>query len=542
MIVEVADLSHEPGIRPIDCTGLLGDQTSSVVLYIPLPRHVNLSFLDSLIATLPSANRRTASLNVIRAHPAEAGSLIGSATAIRDVNQRLANRGFHLLHYDGTSYVLRELADTRKLTHQLDDIQLTRLLSHAELTALTERPGSLLPANPNFHYEGPNGMHYRSFLRLGSALSSIEALDSVLFWMLEDLLRTKLTVLDSGTILSLALRASSYLKENGYAPEVFNDRWIECLHKYDESIDEVMRRIARLKIGQHELPALLVDSVTSTGKLFSRLSEACDKNGISTRRVSIFSTERYAKEDSGRTLAFLHATSEPQRKADCELCKAKSQALPISPQSYLLDLSAASRSTRIKRSDAREASEFFNKYKGTKCIRVHITEHDQRHHMIDIDVRALLKSAQFSKRLKELCLQLGEDADVVLHPEHSVARALGAKVSKWLGLTNIASDEHRLSRLSDAELTTLKNAKTVLILDDVVVTGTRMRGYKEALSEIVDSNVEIRGLVGVARPDSRRALQGISDMFGGGTVKNFEYVNSLSCLIGTRTTARGVVN
>ena len=60
--------------------------------------------------------------------------------------------------------------------------------------------------------------------------------------------------------------------------------------------------------------------------------------------------------------------------------------------------------------------EFCDRYPGTTCIRLHHTEHDGRHHGIDIDVGAIVDEAAFRQRLAlELADWCGE-IDAILAP------------------------------------------------------------------------------------------------------------------------------
>lgn len=525
MIVEVADLWPKPSIRRIDCAKLSEGIPYQLILYIPLPRHARIPFLYSDVTDLPAASRRTASLVIIRAHPVEAGELLKSSEVIEELNPRFANRGFHLLTFSGQGYVLTRLPNTKQVEYQPSAEQLIRLLRQAELTTLLGRPGALLPAHSNFHYEAPNGLHYERFLRVGTTMHSIDTLDSILFWMLSDLLRTKLVLLDSGTILSLALRIQSYLAENGYTAESQN-RSVECVRRYDEPVDELMCRVEYLNISQENHPSvLLIDSVTSSGKLLHRLSNACEEKGFQTRKLSIFSTEAYADKHPEESMAILDKTFVPHEKETCTLCRNRSQVIRILKDSYLLEWTAAVRETQLRYADALEARTFFRKYRGADCISIHKTAHDDRHHMIDIDVEALLKKASFTKKFKALCVKLGRGIDVVLHPDHQAATSMAARASEWLGAEPIKCEEHLLAKLAEDKLTKLKRAKGILILDDVLTTGKRMRGYKEALPDFINDKAQIRGLVGVARPANKDVFEAVRNMFG--LRNNFDCVESL---------------
>ena len=364
---------------------------------------------------------------------------------------------------------------------------------------------------PNYHYEGPNGNHYSHFLRVGTAFQSVDIVDAITFWLLPYIRPNSVLLLDSGTMLPLGLNVTRYLADYGYEP----GRYIipvECLCRYDEPEGEVVRRLWSLKQNSKSpIHILFLISITSSGRMKQRVVTALRESGLEADTVSLFSTsgELESTDNSFCTL------EEDFRRSEESLCKMchndKSSVVRIDPITYEIELSANVEENKINRKDALQAQEFFTRYGGLGCVSVHRDSHNmERHHMIHIDVDVLLASDTFIERLKERVAPLAGKIDVVLSPNHQAAKALSIKVANQLGVPYINIDE-----------TDLKSArpdiaffKSILLVDDVVVTGHRLWTYRVNLenSDLITNETELRYLVGVARPPSLDTLQGIKDM------------------------------
>ena len=108
--------------------------------------------------------------------------------------------------------------------------------------------------------------------------------------------------------------------------------------------------------------------------------------------------------------------------------------------------------------------------------------------------------------------------DLILHPDHAAAARLASMVAEELGVTSIVGrDERQLSRLTCAEMYALLGARRICLVDDAVISGARVYGYRNALNAIRRSHgaeqCELYCLVGLARTRSEKALISVSDVF-----------------------------
>jgi orotate phosphoribosyltransferase len=358
-------------------------------------------------------------------------------------------------------------------------------------------------------------------------------MDGVSFWLIQHLSSNTLLLLESWTILSLGLNVEHYADECNFADTLAVDT-VECLHNYneaDEYRDTLLWRLARVR--QHCAPdaaVLFVVSVASLGNLSRKVVETCRQAGFETVKVvSLFSSESYRAHSFEEVFCQLNEHFEPHSAEDCPECTSGSTVVRINPSTYLLEISATVVPTEIKMLDAQEPEvrDFFGRYKGHNCIWVHRDRHDgARHHMIYVDVQALMRVPEFQKRLANTVEQIRNHVNVVIAPRHPAAMELAERVATQLGVPFINREETELENLP-ADMKEVLNSGKILIVDDVVITGTRLRGYRNGLQRFgyIEDDTEVRCLVGVARPQNQEALRGITDLVH--RARNFTFVEKV---------------
>lgn len=475
------------------------------VLYVPVPRGTPIGSLDERVKQLRSQWRRIAEAVVLRVHAPEARELLASTRVRNMLLRRFERRPLLLAHSDEDGGVtLTPLGEATSYNQE----ELLAAVRSAEMRSLLNNPGTLLPENDDFHYEGPNGRHYASFYRVGTAIQSVEVLDAVCFWLHPHMADRSLIVLDSSTIVALALNLPRYAEVCGLqrVPLVA----IESQRSYDEGDDLLRTRLRALLRKEDEPPrATILSSVVSSGKLAENLTELIGNVGMEdVTSVGLYGSA----EASGEVFCRPDGIGQHWPADECEL---PTPTMRIARSTYLLELSVRPERSAITIPHASKAWEFFDRYRGTDCLAVHRDQHDSdRHHMIHLDVGRLARTQQFKPRLEETVAQLPE-IDLVLCPDHSGAIELAGQVRNLLGVELLAADETELPRLNADDSAKLRSAKRILVVDDVVITGTRIRGYRHflrACDYLSGDPPEIHLLVGVARSRDNLDLRAIADM------------------------------
>lgn len=479
------------------------------VLYVSVSRRISLLELDSQLKALRSQWRRAGQVIVLRLHSPAAELLQADESVVATLQQRFEGLPMLLAHLgEDRSIQLTQLGAAVPAVH--DPTQLLEAVRSAELHSWLQQPGVVMPANNHFHYEGPNGCRYESFMRVGTAIQGTETLDAVAFWLQPYLDDSPAVVLDAWTIISVALNLGRYASQTGSPCASPGD--VECLGAYDEDMDRLRTRLlAILGRAEKRPPALLISSVVSMGNLHRQLEALIREVGFAdVRSVSL-----YGPAGSEGTV-FCRPGEIGRYWQPDEECPLETPTVPIAASTYLVEVSTEPQRARIREPNAEQASEFFDRYGGEDFLSVHRDESDtERHHMIHLDVERLVPHPAFAERLNAE-LQGLPALDAILAPRHPAAAALADAAARRLGTELIVADEGDLPSLPDDQCERLRKASRILLVDDVVISGARLLGYRNFLRRCgfvsPDRRTEIHLLVGVARVRDNLKIAGIEDM------------------------------
>lgn len=485
-------------------------------LYAALPRRFDTEHAATLVYSTPARVRKQAHHLVVRAHRYEAEALLvrGSIGAAKLVD-RFRRLPIYLLHWSN-GYQLDTLNGTALAADTATN--LIEAVREAELLSFARQPGALLPTSSTFHYAAPNGKHYRSFLRVGTALQSQDALDSAAFWLLAHVQDDTIVILDSPTVLSVGLNLARYLADLSLAD--MSIRTIDALRGHPLDIRALANRLAlvqpRVERRRH---ALIVSSVASSGSLLGQLAEVAESLQYQAiDSVALFADTDFATAGPSISLARLPGGLRQQPARGCNWCSGKeggpSVPLRISPFTFHMEIAQAVTHTRITQAAADEAASFLHKYGDAGAVTAHRTEQGGhgRHHMLYVDGEALLSSSAFRGDFARKAASLHGKVSLIVHPEHAAAVALAKVAADTLGVTRIACDDDKLTTLSASDREKVCGSESLLIVDDVAITGDRLRSYRQFLMEAGRPGGSVHALVALARPNSSDALQGLRNL------------------------------
>ncbi len=162
------------------------------------------------------------------------------------------------------------------------------------------------------------------------------------------------------------------------------------------------------------------------------------------------------------------------------------------------------------KNDSKDYKDFFNNYCGREVFSVHknneIIREKQKHHSIYVDVKKMLEVPHFQKRFEDKLnsREIKDSVKLIITPDHDAGRAMLAFAKNVLSDDKIRSVMHPTqpngdtSSLNDA-LGKMNSNDSILILDDVSITGNRLTQYHAELNELSYRGC-IHMIVGVARP------------------------------------------
>ncbi len=461
--------------------------------------------LDSYISRLGIDAQRESTSFVFRLEANQMG-LLGDPQwleAIRELRGRAPNvplfvltlRGTHELHIIESTGPARLPAD--------DEQQALGVLRNVDLHAVVHeaQDACFLTAMATYHFVAPSGQHCEAFFRLGDALRSKSALDRMAFWIAPAVASADAVVVDNWSISAVALRALLLTR---------HDIPFDCLPSHPaQDRSEAERIIAPLMahVEKTQGTLLFLVSVTSSGA-FAHTVQEIAHSLMSPGRVEIMALYGLAgtPEDVERlcTLEFEPKNYAPE---ECPACQnQKSRPVPLDPSLYYLkSLPEKAVPLRLSHFVDRALTDRFGAIEG--AFSVHRDDRFRTHHAFFVDFAALVAAdAVLAEECRTAVEALrGPAWDLIITPTAGTS-VLGEMASLMLGVARLAFDSP--AQLSAADKTRLDDARNVLVVDDVLVSGRRIENCVKRLREKPTSPEQVTILVGLARPPSVQALEG----------------------------------
>jgi hypothetical protein len=255
-------------------------------------------------------------------------------------------------------------------------------------------------------------------------------------------------------------------------------------------------------------------SISGSGKLVQHLKDLLAERtqaGLDFECWSIFGYENEKANELNGCFAIA-----PQRETytydDCKLCEQGSVPLSIDPVAYHLK-SLHEQPVFLTQFHAKPARPFIDTYKETPGLFLvhHDDRNDGRHHAFDLDMVMLISQPEFVQRLLSKFKSLEGQVDLVVAPNHEPGKMLAAEAAKAFHCPIIIHDTLQKTALSSAETDAVTKARKLLIVDDVVNSGSRLKRYVQSVREGRYGQFDVFNyLVAVARPSSPQDLSALS--------------------------------
>ena len=518
---------------PVETELFANVQRIPSTMWVPFPRSIDPSQIDTFIAeSCPSFVLRS-ELAIIGLHPSSARAVLQTPDILDDVARRVEHAPLYIVyHIDGRTEIKHARGpqipglESRSTLDKIRD---------RDIAAVVRRPGTELPKHPKIHYRGPNGDHYRAFLRPALGVRSIEELDRISFWLAPLLSNKSNFLVDHWSMISIAYHVGQYSARELWTSAPI---CVQSVRSYDEGTDALSRRIGGTFGRVDSATGAVLISVNSSGRLLRDcLLPAMREVGFRNPdpvTVAIAATSSNSPLPDVETLTILDSDFAPQNPANCEACKVPDTILiPIPYDTYLLGLSAYIQSTAIGRKHVKDSSEMVRRYRSIGAFKTHTTHSDGRHHAYFVDLLPMLKQATFRKRSAEkLQAWQGQCIDLIIRPSHAAARELAAIVAQELEIRKVVECDEKLHTIGPNDELDILKAHRICIVDDVIISGSRLLGYRNSVNRYRRSrnheDCELYCFIGVARTTSWKALVGISDMFlHDGDDQRLQYVECL---------------
>jgi orotate phosphoribosyltransferase len=367
----------------------------------------------------------------------------------------------------------------------------------------------------------PSLRHTNRFVRIANVIQDIGSLETLAFWAAEYIAQADAILLDTWSIAAIPLRAMQLIERNQLELDALPGHPNLLPTESRIVVQQLARRMrpeARILFLQSAIGS--GSSSTIIGSMFHELASNCEISSVAIYGLG-------GDNNDIPTLCSLQDNPPTFVLPDeCTACTAGSVRVPVDPYSYEIG-AAHPPDVALRAADhLPKARAFIERYGGNDgAFRVHRNDpNDGRHHAFYIDVAHLLTDAGFRAALTERLRHI--DADLVVIPPHGAGRALAAVAHEVLNKPILEHDDLNSAHLAQEDTQRLAAARQLLILDDTVITGSRLTRYTRSLRESNAELTRITYLVAVARPSSPTALQQLRM----GLTKNYRWQATLDAV------------
>jgi len=364
------------------------------------------------------------------------------------------------------------------------------------------RPRAELRAGSGYHFVTPSLRHTNRFVRIANVIQDVSSLETLAFWTADAIAQADAILLDTWSIGAIPLRAMQLIERNHLDLDALPGH--PNLLPTESRI--VVQQLARRM--RPDARVLFLQSAIGSGSS-SAIIDGMFHELATT--LTIQSIAIYGLSDDTHGVPVLCALQDHIHEfvspEECAACKEGSAKVPVDPYSY--EIGAAHPEDVALRADHHlpKARAFIEQYGAcATAFRVHRNDpNDGRHHAFYIDVAELLTDERFrsafTTRLESI------ETDLIVIPPHRAGRALAAMAQGILNKPVLEHDDLNATRLSVTDAQQLAAARRLLILDDTIITGSRLTRYTRSLREANAELAQITYMVAVARPSSLHALQ-----------------------------------
>jgi hypothetical protein len=330
-------------------------------------------------------------------------------------------------------------------------------------------PRCIVHAPDGQHFELPSKAHASHFIRLSEAFDCVEAVQRTAYWVVVSLV--------AGLVRDESLPERRFLVDHPsmlllgtHVNQIYGgEHQVLCLKGYPS---EAALRADASRILVKGPPVTAVIGISSTGKLARLLKELADASQVELNICLAFAATDIP--DGPTPLARL-SVEDYFHSSDVGSCEHCGQATPppirVHGNSFLIGI-AEIKEVKLQRGFFKEQRPFLDKYGAVPgALRVHFDDPNEvhpRHHAFGIDATVLLRMPDFLDEVLKTLRSLDPQPDFVVIANHKASDLLRETISKWRNLPVVFIDQ--LDGLKG-----LSRMPTVLVFDDKIVAGDRMR-------------------------------------------------------------------
>lgn len=434
------------------------------------------------------------------------------ADAATPLLQYAAGKPAILLTPGGSFSIEVDLISANGLS-QLEGESVISRVREADFLQLLQEDGGACALEPhaNYHFVTPSLTHSSRFMRIGDLLHDLRTLDRFAFWLRPHAGNAHAILVDSWSIASPILRTLQINKI---------DIPFDCLPEHPTHNSIACRRVVEGLLSNLPTGGKLVAfiSISGSGRLVNQISAMVAERGAGQAAFECLSIYGFTNTPAEVSCFARVPARESFSQDSCDLCAKGSIPVHIDPAAYHLK-SLREPKVLLSKPHLKPARPFLERYLDTPGLFLvhHDDGNDGRHHAFDINMSKLLSHPEFVKRFEDKMRMLAGQVDLVVAPNHEPGKQLAGEAGRALGCSVIISDALDRSKMSATEVETVSKVKRILIVDDVVNSGSRIKGYIQFIREGKYGSFEsINYLVAVARPSTPQDLSALANSLTAG--------------------------
>ncbi|MES2948513.1 MAG: hypothetical protein V4858_08220 [Pseudomonadota bacterium] len=358
----------------------------------------------------------------------------------------------------------------------LSEQDLQALVAQAMHAAIEDGlPRCIVHAPAGQHFELPSKAHASHFIRLSEAFDCVEAVQRTAYWVVVSLV-AELAHDESLPERRFLVDHPSMLLLGTHVNHIYGGmHQVLCLKGYPS---EATLRAETSRILVKGPPITAVIGIASTGKLANVLTELAEASQIELDICLVFAATDLPDDLTPLARLSVVGYFHSSDAASCEHCgQGKPPPIRVHGNSFLIGI-AEIKEVKLQRKFFEEQRPFLDKYGAVPgALRVHFDDPNEaypRHHAFGIDATVLLRTPEFHDEVIQKLQSLDPQPDFVVIANHKASDLLRETIKKWRDLPVVFQDQLD-------ELQNLARKPTVLVFDDKIVSGDRMRNLNVRL-------------------------------------------------------------
>lgn len=392
-------------------------------------------------------------------------------------------------------------------------------LRQLEMENFITESNALFHSPPGTIYKTPSLEYSHYFLRAGNIQTRRHVLDAIFFWLIPLLKNTSAILTDSWSISSIAFNTARLLCR--YDDKIHHGSFhVNMLSSYpngQKNLDAETYASIEPLLHQNEKKILFLLSAIKTEKSYQALKNTfagfeLEEKIESVALYKLVNPNKLANESSISILCDLSNMKGVSFDSALDL-SSNEKVIPIDEKVFFPLLVQESQ-INLTIDSYRNSKEFCHTYCNKDVFTIHRDALDLkkafiRHHGIFIDINKMLEVESFTNKIKVAINCFNKAPNYIIHPPHEQGEKLASYIkvlidTKFGTSVEIFSITDTLinneERGIPEQLKKLSVSDMLLVIDDVSVTGSRLKSYQQNLRTSYKG--QIHYFIGVARPEN----------------------------------------